>query len=275
MHTALARLTPEHVRSALGLVRTGTVYDLGLEINERMPQGARGQFVPFSRAFSTTPAMTARDGIFSFSTEVVIGTLHTSTHIDAFIHVQADGRVFGDLDASEARSDQGWRVHGVETIAPIVGRCVLLDVAGVKGVPLLPDGYEVTIADLVAAAAATGLSVESGDIVLVRTGKLSEFSDPERFQAGEPGVGREAAIWLYEQGMSVLATDTTGTEPLPFADPRKTTHAAMLVERGVHLIENVFLDDLARDGVAEAAFICTPLKLTGCTGSWVRPIAIA
>jgi kynurenine formamidase len=75
--------------------------------------------------------------------------------------------------------------------------------------------------------------------------------------------------------MSVLATDTTGTEPLPFADPRKTTHAAMLVERGVHLIENVFLDDLARDGVAEAAFICTPLKLTGCTGSWVRPIAIA
>jgi kynurenine formamidase len=231
--------------------------------------------VPFSRAFSTTPAMTARDEVFSFSTEVVIGTLHTSTHIDAFAHVQADGRVFDGVDASEARSDQGWRVHGVETIAPIVGRCVLLDVAGVKGVPILPDGYEVTIADLADAAAATGRSIESGDIVLVRTGKLSQFDDPDRFQAGEPGVGREAAIWLYERGMSVLGTDTTGTEPLPFADPRKTTHAAMLVERGVHLIENVFLDELAREGVAEAAFVCTPLKLTGCTGSWVRPIAIA
>jgi kynurenine formamidase len=275
MLSALARLTPEHVRAALALVRTGTVYDLGLEINERMPQGARGQFVPFSRAFSTTPAMTARDEVFSFSTEVVIGTLHTSTHIDAFAHVQADGRVFDGVDASEARSDQGWRVHGVETIAPIVGRCVLLDVAGVKGVPILPDGYEVTIADLADAAAATGRSIESGDIVLVRTGKLSQFDDPDRFQAGEPGVGREAAIWLYERGMSVLGTDTTGTEPLPFADPRKTTHAAMLVERGVHLIENVFLDELAREGVAEAAFVCTPLKLTGCTGSWVRPIAIA
>jgi kynurenine formamidase len=275
MLSALARLTPEHVRAALALVRTGTVYDLGLEINERMPQGARGQFVPFSRAFSTTPEMTARDEVFSFSTEVVIGTLHTSTHIDAFAHVQADGRVFDGVDASEARSDQGWRVHGVETIAPIVGRCVLLDVAGVKGVPILPDGYEVTIADLADAAAATGRSIESGDIVLVRTGKLSQFDDPDRFQAGEPGVGREAAIWLYERGMSVLGTDTTGTEPLPFADPRKTTHAAMLVERGVHLIENVFLDELAREGVAEAAFVCTPLKLTGCTGSWVRPIAIA
>jgi kynurenine formamidase len=49
----------------------------------------------------------------------------------------------------------------------------------------------------------------------------------------------------------------------------------MLVERGLHLIENVFLDDLARDGVVESTFICLPLKITGATGSWVRPIAIA
>jgi kynurenine formamidase len=48
----------------------------------------------------------------------------------------------------------------------------------------------------------------------------------------------------------------------------------MLVERGVHLLENVFLDELARDRVSEAAFVCLPLKLAGATGSWIRPVAI-
>ncbi len=74
--------------------------------------------------------------------------------------------------------------------------------------------------------------------------------------------------------MAVLGTDTTGTEVTPWPDPVRTTHRAMLVERGVHLIENVYLDDLAADGISEALFICLPLKITGATGSWVRPIAM-
>jgi kynurenine formamidase len=110
----------------------------------------------------------------------------------------------------------------------------------------------------------------------VRTGKIREFAgDPVAYEAAQPGVGPSGAIWLYDQGMAVLGTDTTGTEPVPFPDPSATTHRAMLVERGVHLLENLFLDELVRDGVTEAAFVCLPLKLTGATGSWIRPIAIA
>lgn len=74
--------------------------------------------------------------------------------------------------------------------------------------------------------------------------------------------------------MAVLGADSTGIEPLPFPDPARTTHRAMLVERGVHLVENLYLDELAADGVAEALFVCLPLKITGATGSWVRPVAI-
>jgi hypothetical protein len=40
----------------------------------------------------------------------------------------------------------------------------------------------------------------------------------------------------------------------------------MLVERGVHLLENVFLDELARVGVCEAAFVCQPLTIAGADG---------
>jgi kynurenine formamidase len=110
--------------------------------------------------------------------------------------------------------------------------------------------------------------------VLVRTGKIQDFGDEAAFQAAEPGVGRDAALWLYQAGMAVLGTDTTGTEPLPFNDPAVTTHAAMLVECGVHLIENLYLEDVGREEVSEGLFVALPLKITGATGSWIRPVLI-
>jgi kynurenine formamidase len=272
---ALARIGQEEVLAALALPRAGRVYDLGLELNERIPQGIKGVFVPFHMATRATPEGTGAAGPFQYSVEVVTGTLHVSTHIDAFAHIQAEGRVFGGGLASELRGDDGWKEHGAETIAPIVGRAVMLDVAGLKGGAALEDRYEITVDDLEAACRRQEVDVRSGDVVLVRTGKIAEFfTDAEAFQAAQPGVGPAAAVWLYERGMAVLGTDTTGTEPQPFPDPAATTHRAMLVERGVHLLENVYLDELARDGVSEALFVCLPLKITGATGSWVRPVAI-
>jgi kynurenine formamidase len=48
----------------------------------------------------------------------------------------------------------------------------------------------------------------------------------------------------------------------------------MLVEAGVHLIENLWLEELCADGVTEALFVALPVKLTGATGSWLRPVAV-
>ena len=56
--------------------------------------------------------------------------------------------------------------------------------------------------------------------------------------------------------------------------PAVTTHGAMLVEKGVHLIENLYLEDVARDCAHEGLFIALPLKITGATGSWIRPILV-
>jgi kynurenine formamidase len=269
---ALTRIGAAEVLGALRLPRAGRIYDLGLEINERIPPGPA---TPFSMAFRVTPEGTGVGEPYQYTAEVIHANLHCGTHIDALIHVQAEGRIYGGGLASEWRDDRGWKRNGMETVAPIVGRCVVLDVAGLKGVAALPDGYAVSVGDLRAACEAVGVAVRAGDIVLVRTGKIREFfANTPTYGSAEPGVGPEGASWLYDQGMAVLGTDTTGTEPLPFPDAARTTHRAMLVERGVHLIENLTLDEIAADGVTEALFVCLPLKITGATGSWVRPVAI-
>jgi kynurenine formamidase len=145
----------------------------------------------------------------------------------------------------------------------------------VLGVSMVPDGFDITADHLAATLQRQGTEVREGDVVLVRTGKLQQFyGDPEAFMSAQGGVGPGGAIWLYDQGMAVLGTDTPATEPAPHPDPRNTTHKAMLVERGVHLIENLALDELARDHTYEFAFVCLPLRMTGSTGSWVRPVAI-
>jgi kynurenine formamidase len=268
---ALSRINDATRLAAMRLVRTGRLYDLGVELNSRSP-GVPG-FTPFTLAFTHTPERTAPRG-FSMSSDMVTGAIHAGTHIDALVHVQAEGKIFGGADMTAARSDHGWLEQGIETVAPIVGRAVILDAAGHRGVERLSDGEEIGTAEIEAMLKAIDLTITFGDIVLVRTGKIRQWGDLVAFNRGEPGVGREAARWLFEAGMAVLGTDTAATEPTPFRDAANTLHRAMLVEAGVHLIENLDLEAIAADDVHEALFVAAPIKITGATGSWLRPAAI-
>jgi kynurenine formamidase len=51
-------------------------------------------------------------------------------------------------------------------------------------------------------------------------------------------------------------------------------HIILLVRHGIYIMENLFLEDLARDQVYEFLFVCLPLKIQGATGSPIRPIAV-
>ena len=274
---ALSRIGEAQRLAALRLAQDGRVFDLGLELGEHVPQGVPGDFVPFSMTWRTTPEGCARAGhAHQFAAETITGTLHVSTHIDGLTHVAAEGKIFGGHDVADVRSDRGFTVGGMEDVPPILTRGIVLDVAGLHGVPALPDGYEVTPKEIKATLRKAGLDIRPGDAVCVRTGKVREYyTDTAAYQRAQPGVGADAAIWMYEAGMAVLGTDTTGTEPLPFLDEHRTTHRVMLVERGVHLIENLYLDEAAEEGVTEGLFVCLPLRITGATGSWVRPVLVS
>ena len=252
------------------LVRTGKTYDLGVELNSESP-GVPG-FAPFMLAFTHTPEMTAPHG-FSFAGEMVSGVsmpVPTSTRWSTFRPTAASLAV--PRPAGRARIVAGWnrasrrcRRHRPRRAS---GR------GGSRRVGRLTDGEEIGVDEVEALLRSKHLTIGRGDIVLVRTGKISQWSDPVAFNAGAPGLGREPATHLYDAGMAVLGTDTAAVEPTPFKDPRNTLHRAMLVEAGVHLIENLDLEGVCRDGVAEGLFVALPLKFTGATGSWLRPVII-
>jgi kynurenine formamidase len=173
----------------------------------------------------------------------------------------------------DVQSHSGGIGHlSVETVEPIVRRGVLFDIAGLLGVPALEADVAITPDHLERAQKA---EVREGDIVLIRTGWGAFFQEPERYvnQTKCPGPVLEGAKWLSERKVFAAGSDTLAFEKVPSTD--MPVHIHMLVESGIHLIENLNLEALAGNGVSEFIFVAAPLKIRGGTGAPVRPLAFA
>ena len=74
----------------------------------------------------------------------------------------------------------------------------------------------------------------------------------------------------------LVGADNSPVEVVPNPDSQlsQPVHQFMLVVSGIHLLENLKLDELASKRVYEFAFVVQPLKMQGFTGSTVAPIAI-
>lgn len=250
------------------------VYDLGLAIDESMPQWPSGH-ARFRRRWSSEPGADASLEEATFGVEQISGSLHTSTHIDAVVHVQWRGAIHGGVSVAEAAVDGRFLVGGVESIPPLVLPFVLLDAARAADVDVLPPDAVVDERHVACALELSGQELDPGCAVLVRTGNSRRYAEGDAYLDVQPGLSRDAGLWLQRRGVAVVGSDTAGTEPLPTADASQTLHVALLHDHGVYLVENLDLEDLAADRRTHGVFICLPLKLTGATGSWVRPVALA
>ncbi len=206
---------------------------------------------------------------------MVVTSEHAGTHIDALSHQAEDLKLFGDMPVEGNQTSTGFREHGVEQIAPMVGRGVLVDLA--RGSSLDANGI-VSLAQVQQACAEQGVQPRPGDVFLARTGSGALWSDPAAYLDGS-GMAGEVSQWLADLGVRAVgadnvAWDSTTAEPDPLTGTSLPGHVILLVRSGIHIIENLNLEELARDGVREFAFVCLPLKLTGATGSPVRPVAL-
>lgn len=214
-------------------------------------------------------------GNSSAADALALGT-HSGTHIDALCHYSCRGKLFGGIEAASVQSCQnGFGAHSIDTVAPIVRRGVLLDVAGHAGVDALTADFEIAPELLDQVARAQAVAIGRGDVVLLRTGWGRYFDDARRFvsQLHAPGPGRAGAEWLSRRGVFAAGSDTLAFEKMP--DAAMPVHVHLLVESGIHIIECLNLEELA--GAAQWTFllVAAPLKIRGATAAPVRPLAIA
>ena len=258
--------------SLIDLLASAKVYDLAQPYFTGMPH--HPAHPPF--LFSLVKAhgeYLGPIGNSSASDAIALGS-HVGTHIDALCHFSCGGKLYGGGEAAGLQSyGGGLRRHSIDTVAPILRRGVLLDIAGAEGVDALPADFEISAAHLDAAAA--GIAIRDGDVVLLRTGWARYFRDPAKFvsQVHGPGPGLAGAQWLSARSIFAAGSDTVAFEKVP--DMAMPVHVQLLVERGIHIIECLQLEELAQAAVREFLFVALPLKLEGATASPVRPIAVA
>jgi len=235
--------------------------------------GTRRFDVHTKRTFMNAPAN--RRGS---NEEVVVGEIgQVGTQFDGFAHQTIGDRLYNCFAMDEVATRSGFTKLGVDNVGTLMTRGVLIDVAAAKGVEVLPDGYEITVADLQQALSRQKLTLQAGDAVIVRTGWSALWGkDNARYIKTNPGIGTAAAQWLAQQDPMLVGSDNWSVEvaPNPDANLSLPVHQIMLVVNGIHLLENMKLDALAAAGAHEFALILQPLKIQGGTGSTVAPVAV-
>src|SRR5438309_461344 len=114
---------------------------------------------------------------------------HSGTHIDALCHQALDLKMYGDVAVERTETLGGFKELGIETVPPLLGRGVLLDVAGWKRQAPLPPAYSISGDELAGCAQAQGVEVRAGDVLLVRTGYGTIWHDEAAYLRAA-GVGK-------------------------------------------------------------------------------------
>jgi kynurenine formamidase len=267
-------MTPANVLRAARLITTGQTFELSHVIARDMPLNPGRQFDVHTKR-STGPFGTNQR--YSNEELVVSEIGQVGTQFDGFTHQAIDRLLYNCVKMDEVATRTGFSKMGMEKVGTLMTRGVLIDIAGLKGVDVLPINYEITAADLEQALQKQGISVEPGDAVLIYTGWSKHWGvDNKLNTSGCPGIGLGAAEWLIKRDPMLLGSDNWPVEIAPNPDKALSlpVHNLALTVNGVHLLENLVLEDLAKARVYEFAFVMQPLKLQGATGSTVAPTAL-
>ncbi|MCW7984330.1 cyclase [Streptomyces platensis subsp. clarensis] len=272
------RVTPEHVRRATALVRSGTL-------------------VPMARPWDTAPGPDNSKPALHYMSDLgdveppepathkdfIAVDYHGKavSHLDALSHVAYRGRLYDGRAAQECIDAGGARFGAVSALGPLVTKGVLLDLPLVLGVGWLEPGQAVHAADLLAAERALEVTIGEGDAVLLRSGAVRRRQELGAWDTGAASAGLhvDAMPLLAERGIALLGGDgDSDVRPSPVDGLHSPVHALAVAAIGVPLLDNLDLEVLsaasAETGRYEFLLLVAPLNIPGGTGSPVTPVAV-
>ena len=259
-------------------------YDISVKYFIGMPSWSAAGDPPFQIWMTHTPTGNVNDGLLNvslagkkligYSGDAISMYTHCGTHIDTLNHFGYQDQVWNGYNQAEHLGSRHWMKCGAEQFPIICARAILLDVAKAKGVDRLPPSYGIGKEDLQLAMSLQNVSIEQGDIVMIRTGMMTVWPDRDAYLTNSPGLNLEGAEFLVGLGAMIIAADNIALEQGPSVEPDNyfPVHTYLFAEAGVPIIEVMNLEELAKDEVYELAFIGKAMPIVGSTGAPIQPI---
>ncbi len=268
---AVNLMTPAKRKEAASLVRSGTTVSLA---HDFLSEEAADVREPYRLQMSINhEGQNSGDRI-----EVYFHGIQFS-HLDGLCHVFYNDRLYNGHDYRDVVTADGCSVMDTAGMRDgLVTKGVLVDMPRLKGVPYLEPGTKLYAEDIEAWEAQTGVSIGSGDALLLRTGRWAR-----RAARGAGGAmsGWDASVmpWMAERDIALLGADSVHEAPdtvpgLGF----NPIHRFAIVARGMNLLDNLDLEAAAETAARleqwEFMLVIAPLRVPGGTGSPVNPLAI-
>lgn len=264
-------ITPTKRLRALSLVETGETVSLGHDVADRLGSDANRPF--------------GLNMIISFEPDRIRDRLDIDyhggffTHLDALCHVVYEGKIYNGHDFKNTVTADGCAQLGITGLRDgLVTKAVLVDVPRVRGVPYLEPGTRVYPQDIEAWERQTGVTVEPGDILLIRTGRWARRA-AQADESGTAGLDASMLPFLADRDVSLLGGDTAHEirNNIPGFDVT-VIHKFAIVARGMNLFDNLDLEHVSATAARfqrwEFLFIASPVRIPQGTGSPINPIAV-
>lgn len=277
---SLSSITTGKILSSASLVKLGKVVSLSQEYSSEMPQiWFHGPFFSYTYRdveYSLRKFSEFKNRLGSTVCRYELSD-HSGTHVDGLNHASRDHEIYGGHDIRDISAETGTTKLGIETMPPVFTRGLLIDIPRIFGVDMLEPGYEITVKDVERFISEENISLEPGDGVFFHTGYGKLWArNNEKYLGESPGPGMEVARWMVEHGVSITGADNSPYEVTNSgnSDLLFPCHQILIKDGGMHLVENMKLDELSADRVSEFLFVCSPLKLKGGAGSPISPVGV-
>jgi len=207
---------------------------------------------------------------------------YAHSHMDSLCHMMHEGKMYnGYVRDDEVTATGCSKLSTINFKRGILSRGVLIDIAQLKGVDFLEPGTPIYVEDLEAWERETGVTVSSGDIVLIRNGRWARRSVVGPWPMNETSAGLHASVapWLRKRGVAMLGSDgVSDVLPSQVEGVTQPSHLLALVAMGIPIFDNLDLEAVAEEASRqdrwEFLFIAAPLAMGTGTGSPLNPLAI-
>lgn len=269
-------------RRGLDAVVDGRHRSLAIPLDQTSPQqgGAPGRIAPLRTMLSINQTYTGLVEDAAFNDDTVVMAMSAGTHLDALAHVTYDGLMYNGFPADAVTAPAGATRCGADKLTPILSRGVLADLPASLGVERLEPGYAVTGDDLDAALDLAEVTLQPGDVLLVRTGQMQLHHRGKTwdYNHDSPGLSAKSVRWVRQHDLGAVLTDTYIYEVWPPEDwaCMMPVHMIHLRDMGQIQGQNVDLEglaaDCAEDGRYEFLLWAAPEPFTGGCSAPVNPV---